>query len=207
MNRYISRLLLAVLISSLLLLGCGGDKDASKSKLPSDPVEALKEINKTGRDNYSSAHFTMDMVMDMDAQGFAVKMEMDAEGDVEMKGPTPQDANMYMKMDMSMLGQEMAMEMIALEGLFWMREGEGEWQQVPAEQANITGGLGGDTGVCVALSGKRQECQETRRRENRWRHLFSLWLYNGCRRAWHTGNVGATYRRGRLDGRAGSENA
>jgi len=148
MNRYLFRLGLFALVTGLFLMGCGEKKSTSDIQLPSDPVEALKEINKTGQ-TLTSAHFAMDVVMDMDAEGLNVKLEMDAEGDVEMKGPTPADANMSMKMDMSMLGQEIKMELVALNGEFWMREGEGSWQKVPAEQANLTGGLGGDPAAAL----------------------------------------------------------
>ncbi len=148
MSRTMFRWVLFVMMFSLFVWGCGEKKSTSGIQLPSDPVEALKEINKTGQ-TLTSAHFTMDITMDMDAQGFNVTLEMDAEGDVEMKGPTPADANMSMTMNMSMLGQDIKMEMVALNGEFWMREGDGSWQKVPASQANLTGGLGGDPAAAL----------------------------------------------------------
>lgn len=141
MNRHLCRLVLIALVV-LVLVACG-KKDDTGGKLPSDPVEALQEISKTGQ-NLKSAHFTMDVAMDMDAEGFQVAMEMDAEGDVEMKGPSPDDANMSMTMNLSMLGQKVSMDMVMLDGQVWMRESGGTWQPVPADQANLTSGLGSD---------------------------------------------------------------
>jgi len=143
MNRHILRISLLALAALLILVGCGNKDSGSSSALPSDPVAALHEINKTTQ-AMQSAHISMDMTMDMDTQGFKVKIELDAQGEIEMKGFTPQDANMRLEMNMSMLGQEVKMEMVALNGEYWMREGAGSWQNVPAEQANLAGSLGSD---------------------------------------------------------------
>lgn len=146
MNRYILRLVLFLIAASLILAGCGdgngGDEDSSAA-LPSDPLEALKEINQAAQE-LKSTHFTMDVTMDVDAEGMSITMDMAVEGDMVMVGPSPDDVDMQMEMSMDMLGQQVAIEMIAVDGEYWMREAGGSWQKEPAAAAGMTTGLGGD---------------------------------------------------------------
>jgi hypothetical protein len=116
---------------------------APSGALPDDPFEALKAINQASME-LKSAHFTMDMDMDMDIGGSSVTMVMTAVGDVEMTGPSPEDANMQMEMTISLLGQTVKMELVAVNGQYWTREEGKSWQSMPATSASPFGGLGGD---------------------------------------------------------------
>jgi hypothetical protein len=91
----------------------------------------------------------MDMIMDMDMGGSTVKMTMAAEGDFEMVGTSPEDANMSMEMTMSLLGQTVEMDMITISGESWTREAGKGWEKMPPGSVNATGGLGGDPAAAL----------------------------------------------------------
>ncbi len=134
------RLIAAISLVTLLLIGCGGPK--SQNQLPADPLEAIKQINQAAQ-TMKSAHFTMAVSMDMDLGDYQATMEMNTEGDIEIKS-SMSDVNMAMNMNMAVLGQRLDAEMVLVDGQVWMRQDGGTWETLPAAQANLTGGLGND---------------------------------------------------------------
>jgi hypothetical protein len=98
-----------------------------------------------------SAHFTMDVTMDMEVSGSTVTMILTAEGDVEMVGTSPEDANMKMEMTVALLGQTAETETIAVNGELWTREAGKSWEKVPAASVNPTSGLGGDPAAALRI--------------------------------------------------------
>jgi len=147
MKRHVFRLRLCILAFFLVLAGCRSGRDAPR-QLPNDPLEALKEINSVAQ-GIKSAHFSMAMTIDMTADDLDVNLELTSQGDVELRGPSPQDANMQMEMTLSVLGQEIRTEMVIVNGAHWMRQGGQDWQKVPAASVNLTGGLGGDPAAAL----------------------------------------------------------
>ncbi len=145
MNRYISRLSLFLLVLLLTLTSC---RQEDSGNLPSDPLEAIKEISKAAME-MKSAHYTMDITMDMKVQGSTMTLEMDAQGDVEMKGISPEDANLQMEANVSFLGQDIAMELVAVDGAYWMRQAGQSWEKMPADSINLAGGLGSDPAAAL----------------------------------------------------------
>lgn len=154
MKHHVFCLGFCMLAVSLVLAGCNS-RDASL-QLPNDALEALQEINNVAQ-GIKSAHFTMLMTIEMAAEDLDVNLELTSQGDVELRGPSPQDANMQMEMTLSVLGQEIRTEMVTVNGAHWMRQEGQDWQKVPAASVNLTGGLGGDPAAALRYLNRAKE--------------------------------------------------
>jgi hypothetical protein len=146
MKGRVLRLALYILAVSLLLSGCRRNPDSRR--LPSNPQEALKEINDVARD-IKSARFTMKATIGMAAEGLDVNLEMTGQGSLAFRGPLSQDANIKMEMITSVLGQDIQMEVLSVNGESWIRQGGQGWQKVPAPSVNLTAGLGSDPAAAL----------------------------------------------------------
>ena len=146
MQGRVFRLGLYILAASLFLSGCRRNHDSRQ--LPSNPLEALEEINNVVQ-GIKSARFTMEVAIGMAAEGLDVNLEMIGQGSLAFKGPPFQEADMQMEMTTSVLGQEIKIEMLAVNGESWMRQRGQGWQKVPATSVNLTAGLGGDPAAAL----------------------------------------------------------
>jgi hypothetical protein len=73
-----------------------------------------------------------------------VRMTITGDGAMEVTDPGALKSKMRMNMNLSMAGQQMAMELIMIDQTAWIRVGpDGEWQKVEGEQAMaaIPGGM------------------------------------------------------------------
>jgi hypothetical protein len=140
------RCALTALIPVLVLLfltGCDNKETGEISPLPKDPPTALEAISQAAQE-MQTAHFTMEMGMDMSAEQLDVTMSMSGQGVLVLNRQSGREADMRMETSVSMLGQEITLELIAVNGDYWLRRPGQGWQKVPGASANPTGGLGGD---------------------------------------------------------------
>ena len=91
MKGRVLRLGLYILAVSLFLSGCRRNHDSRQ--LPSNPLEALEEINNVVQ-GIKSARFTMEVAIGMAAEGLDVNLEMIGQGSLAFKGPPFQEAPM-----------------------------------------------------------------------------------------------------------------
>ena len=121
-----------------------------------DPMGALLYIGQPG--SFKSAEFDYLMTLEMSPADEAsaaalgdeaemlsdVRMTITGDGAMEVTDPGALKSKMRMNMNLSMAGQQMAMELIMIDQTAWIRVGpDGEWQKVEGEQAMaaIPGGM------------------------------------------------------------------
>lgn len=116
--------LMALLLALFILSGC-----AAEAKNASEVFAKMQEASQ-------SLHgFAMEMQMNanMEQAGEQLQFITSLDGEMLMKPELAFD----LKMKLDMLGQEMDTQMVLVKERFYMKQPDGNWTQVPQEQANL----------------------------------------------------------------------
>lgn len=113
-----------MLVGALVLTGCSAEQ-LKAADVYKKSLEASQKLESLG----------MDMTMKMNMAVGADKVDLDSTiaADVIMKP----ELQMDMKMDVSMLGQQVKMQMVLVKDGFYMMDPAGNWAQMPKEQADL----------------------------------------------------------------------